>query len=67
MKKIIQVCSVSIMIMTILTYFIFDTLHLPVVMWSNSTDKCVKVLNYNTSDIFSCKNLPRKYNTVWVH
>ena len=38
----------------------------PDVHYSNSTGECVKVLNYAEDDLYSCDNLPSKYNKVWV-
>ena len=38
---------------------------IPDVHFSYSTDECVKVINY-TDEIFSCENLPTKFNHVWV-
>jgi hypothetical protein len=38
----------------------------PQVHVSNSTNECVRVINYNASDDYSCDNLPELYSHVWV-
>lgn len=37
---------------------------LPQVEFSNSTNRCVKVVSKNPNH--SCSNLPQKYSKVWV-
>jgi hypothetical protein len=44
----------------------FDMLSIPDVHTSYSTNACVKVINYNETDSYSCEYLPAKYNHVWV-
>ena len=39
---------------------------IPDVHISHSTDECVTVINYTDEDIYSCENMPTKYNKVWV-
>jgi len=39
---------------------------IPDVQFSYSTNECVKVLNYVEGENYSCENLPRKFNHVWV-
>jgi hypothetical protein len=41
-------------------------LDMPDVHFSHSTGECVKVLNYVEDDVYTCDNLPSKYNKVWV-
>lgn len=43
-----------------------DSLEMPDVWYSYSSGECVKVLNYAEDDNYSCENLPRKFNHVWV-
>lgn len=43
-----------------------DSLEMPDVWYSYSSGECVKVLNYAKDDNYSCENLPRKFNHVWV-
>jgi hypothetical protein len=38
----------------------------PQVHVSNSTNECVRVINYNPDDKYSCDNLPELYSHVWV-
>ena len=38
----------------------------PQVYVSNSTNECVRVINYSESDEWSCENLPELYTHVWV-
>jgi hypothetical protein len=39
---------------------------LPDVMFSYSSDECVKVINYAEGNKYSCENLPTKFNHIWV-
>ena len=47
-------------------YLWLEALSMPDVWFSYSTDECVKVINYDQNDRFSCENLPTKFNHVWV-
>ena len=38
----------------------------PDVFFSYSSNGCVKVNNYTTESTYSCENLPKKYNKMWV-
>jgi hypothetical protein len=49
-----------------ITFAILDAAGMPDVWFSYSTDECVKVINYNPDDKYSCENLPNKFNHVWV-
>ena len=47
--------------------FAFSTsLGIPDVHYSHSTGECVKVINYEQGDNYSCENVPSKFNHVWV-
>ena len=48
-----------------LVYAMNSALRAPDVHVSYATNECVKVVNY-TDEIFSCDNLPSKFNHVWV-
>jgi len=48
-----------------LGYAMNSSLSAPDVHVSYATNECVKVVNY-TDEIFSCDNLPSKFNHVWV-
>lgn len=47
-------------------YVCLASLDMPDVWYSYSTGECVKVLNYAEDDNYSCEDLPRKFNHVWV-
>ena len=47
-------------------YLWLEALSMPDVWFSYSTDECVKVINYDKDDKYSCENLPAKFNHVWV-
>ena len=49
-----------------LLYVASSAMALPDVHFSYSNDTCVKVVNYVDSEAYSCKNLPEKFNHVWV-
>jgi len=51
----------------VLTYSVLSAASLPDVWFSYSTGDCVKVLNYNEGDAYSCENLPSRYYHVWVN
>lgn len=38
----------------------------PQVHVSNSSNECVRVINYSESDEYTCDNLPELYSHVWV-
>ena len=48
-----------------LGYAMNSAISVPDVHVSYATNECVKVVNY-TDEIFSCDNLPSKFNHVWV-
>jgi hypothetical protein len=45
---------------------LINSITIPDVYVSNSTEECVKVINYDSNDNYSCDNLPSKYHKVWV-
>ena len=47
-------------------YLCLESLSMPDVLFSYTTDECVKVINYDKEDQFSCENLPTKFNHVWI-
>ena len=47
-------------------YLFLDSMSMPDVWFSYSTDECVKVINYVEGENFSCENMPSKFNHVWV-
>jgi len=50
----------------LLAYVFLSAMSMPDVWFSYSTDECVKFINYVEGDNYSCENLPRKFNHVWV-
>ena len=50
----------------IFAYTLIHAMTLPDVWFSYSTGECVNVLNYKENDMYSCENLPEKFNHVWV-
>lgn len=48
----------------VLLYGVTNALKIPDVHVSYSTNQCVKVVNY-TDSVYSCENMPVKYNHVW--
>lgn len=48
-----------------LAHAINTSMHLPDVHFSYATGDCVKVVNYNQDDNYSCENLPSRFYHVW--
>ena len=61
----ITAVAVSVVALGSLGYATNEALSAPDVHVSYATNECVKVVNY-TDEIFSCENLPSKFNHVWV-
>ena len=62
---------VSIAVVLLAFFLIVDySSTMPDVLFSNSTGECVGVQNYMAvlfeNPIYSCENLPTKYNHIWV-
>ena len=58
--------AISIFVISLM--FVFGVMFytsIPDVHVSHSTNECVEVINY-TEELFSCENMPTKYNKVWV-
>lgn len=49
-----------------IVYLWLEALSMPDVWFSYSTDECVKVINYDKDDKYSCENLPTKFHHIWV-
>ena len=63
----ILINSIAFLILSAVVAYAFTfAATLPDVMFSYSTDECVKVINYAEDDKYSCENLPNKFNHVWV-
>lgn len=52
--------------LAVLAFAFSNSASLPDVHVSYSTDECVKVINYDKNDSYSCENMPSKFNHVWV-
>lgn len=65
MKHIFSIVAVSTLGAAGL-FSLNSALMLPDVHTSYSTKECVRVVNYDAFDSFSCNNLPTKYHHVWV-
>ena len=63
--KFIQALGFGILVGGLM-YAFLDAASMPDVWFSYSTDECVKVINYDKADKYSCENLPKKFNHVWV-
>ena len=59
------IATVLVALLGVLVYAVLFAAALPDVHFSYATDACVKVINY-TDEIYSCENLPKRYNHVWV-
>lgn len=47
-------------------FIVQDIAKIPIVITSYSTDKCVKVINYNQNNYYDCYSLPEKYNHEYI-
>jgi len=65
MKKFLINAAVAIAVFGVLFFALNYALSIPDVYVSHSTGECVKVVNY-TDEVFSCENLPSKFNHVWA-
>ena len=65
MKNLILSLLVFIFFGAAFVYALDSALSLPDVVFSWSTQQCVEVINY-TDTIYSCENLPSKFNHVWA-
>jgi len=65
MKDILYTAISMAIISCVFVFAILVHTDIPDVHVSHSTNECVKVINY-TEELFSCENMPTKYNKVWV-
>lgn len=69
MKAIIDYTIALVVVIGLFATLIFMMLRtddMPDVYVSNSTNECVKVINYDSRFDYSCETLPEKYNHIWV-
>ncbi len=57
---------VGAIVMVVAVNSLESVLDQPDVHFSVTTERCIKVLNYVEGDIYSCDNMPKRYNHVWV-
>jgi len=57
---------VGAIVLGVAVNYVDSVLDQPDVHFSNSTGECVKVLNYAEGDLYSCDDMPKRYNHVWV-
>ena len=65
MNKIISGLFIGISILMISSAVAYVALTIPDVHVSYSTNDCVEVVNWSDTK-YSCENMPKKYNHVWV-
>ena len=41
-------------------------MNIPDVHKSYSSGECIKVINYNKLDSYTCEDMPERYDVVWV-
>jgi len=65
LEKVVYMLIAAAIVVLTLVYVGDNILDQPDVHFSNSTGECVKVINYG-DDEYSCDNIPKRYNHVWV-
>lgn len=70
MKSVIMyIVSIAVVVSSFLLIVDYSST-VPDVLFSNSTGECVGVQNYMAilfeNPVYSCENLPTKYNHIWV-
>ena len=65
MNKFITTLCIGVSIATISSAIAYVALTIPDVHVSYSTNDCVEVVNWSDTN-YSCENMPKKYNHVWV-
>jgi len=64
MKNTLIITAAFVAGFTLVIYLLNSALNMPDVYFSYSTKECTKVVNYGT--MYTCENLPEKYNHIWV-
>lgn len=57
---------VGAIVLVVAVSYVDSVLDQPDVHFSVTTEQCVKVLNYAEGDLYSCDDMPKRYNHVWV-
>lgn len=70
MKNVIQTIGAGLLVATVMFMGIDYAFSLPEVLVSYSSKECVGVNNYPgiffNHEVFSCENMPSKFDHVWV-
>lgn len=62
MLKIIFFCLVAYIVSILCIIVVFEDK--PIVYWSTSEDRCIKIVVKNEE--FDCSKMPKNYEIVWV-
>lgn len=65
MKELVLLIA-AVLVFVVYADAMTGVLDMPDVHVSNSSEECVEVINYSPDDSYSCENLPKIYNHVWV-
>jgi len=66
MKDILYTALSIFIISVVFVFAVAVYANTPDVYVSHSTGECVEVINYTKEALYSCENMPTKYNKVWV-
>lgn len=66
MKNFLLSLSLVLSFSALMAYAVTSVFTLPDVYVSYSTGYCVNVVNYAEGDDYTCENMPKKFNHVWV-
>lgn len=58
--------AMGVIALVAMFFALTTSLDIPDVYVSHSTNECVTVINYTDEDTYSCENMPKRYNHVWV-
>lgn len=57
--------AIALVAVVMVGFGIFTVLEMPDVFFSYSSGECVKVVNYGENQ-WSCGDLPKRFNHIWV-
>lgn len=66
MKQVILNILAAIAFIGLVIFVITYWAGMPIVKESYSTAECVEVMNFKEGDNYTCENLPKKYEHMWV-
>jgi hypothetical protein len=58
--------TASLLLFALVAFVLNESMSIPDVHISYSTEECVDVINYDKDDNYSCENLPSKFNHILV-